>query len=99
MKIVSSKLIGYGVLICALGVLLQRIGTDLVSLIFGSLAQPNAVMEFILNFVIAVLQFGAAPFGAVLAAIGVAIRMIESNKSQQSSELGASSSGDSKTLG
>lgn len=45
MKYASSRLIGYGVVICAVGVLLQRVGTDLVSLIFGSLAQPNAIME------------------------------------------------------
>ncbi|WP_394942296.1 hypothetical protein [Psychromicrobium sp. YIM B11713] len=80
MKYARGKLIGYGILIVAVGVLIEISATNLVSFLANSAGQPNQVLSFLVDFFVSILRFGIAPLGAAMVAIGIALHLINKGK-------------------
>lgn len=84
MKYARSKLIGYGILILAGGVLLQLLATGLLGALIADSADP--IGASIINFIVALLRFGAATLGAMMIALGIAIHLIEKGKEVETAD-------------
>lgn len=77
MQYAQRKLIGFGILILLAGVLLHVVGSQLAILLFGAMPNSQLIGGAIISYVLLALQFGAAPLGAMMIALGIAFRLIE----------------------
>lgn len=80
MKYARNRLIGYGVLICALGVLFMLVATNVAGSLFASLGRTDPIGAAIIEYVVALLRFAAVPLGAMLIALGIALHLVERGK-------------------
>lgn len=90
MKYARARLLGYGVLICALGVLFILVATNLSAYLFGMLGRPDPIAGALIDYLITLLRLGMVPLGAMLIAAGIAIHLLDRGREIEAAGTGSS---------
>lgn len=80
MKYARNRLIGYGTLICALGVLFSLGVTNVSTFLFSAVGRADNIAVFLVDFALSLLRSVAVPLGVTLIAIGLAIHLVQRDR-------------------